>query len=420
LRTQIRLWADAEPLRALGGTPRVGFIFAGPTGTGKTTAAHALAAETGRELYSFAGPDFHRSGGLDLLTTVLATMARQRAVVFVDEADDLLHRRDFRRERSESLVKHLLVGLDRTTRDIRSFFVFATNLGPGAIDPALCHPGRLGRPIVFRGLAASERLGLLEAQAAGFRLAPGIDLRPIASQLGGVPTATLVHVLDEAAYVAARDGHAEIEAVDLQEAASRLRGGLARLRDWSPEELRGAAIHEAGHAIARIVLGGTWDAVAWVEVDARLDGSLGAVFDDDDDDFEAPTEPQIRDELVVKLAGRCAEAIVEGSADVGSASDLRSATVLALRAARERAFSRRGPMVSSAHEEEAIVEAHVVGAARELLLEAERRAAATVTRYRDALDALTERLILHRAASSDNLADWLAPYGLLPESGSGR
>src|SRR5258708_17114356 len=92
-------------------------------------------------------------------------MIRRPAVVFIDEADDLLHARDFRRERSESLVKHLLVGLDRTTRDIRSFFVLATNLQPDAIDPALCHPGRLGRPILFRSLAARERPALLATPA---------------------------------------------------------------------------------------------------------------------------------------------------------------------------------------------------------------------------------------------------------------
>jgi len=413
LRAQIRLWSDPRPLQRLGGVPRIGFIFAGPTGTGKTTAAHALAAETGRDLYTFAGPDFHGTAGRDLLTTVLATMARQRVVVFVDEADDLLHSRDFRRERSDSLVKHLLVGLDRTTREIRSFFVFATNLDPESIDPALCHPGRLGRPIVFRGLATAERRDLLVAQAADYRLASDVDLDAIAGQLGGLPTAALVHVLDEGAFIAARDGHEAIGGADLQEAAARLRVGLARSRPWEGDELRRSAVHEAGHAIVRLVTQGSWTAVAWVEVDARADGSLGTVQPAEHD--LGATEQEVLDQLAVGMAGRVAEILVVGSADVGSASDLRNTNALALRAAREWGFSERGPVTANQWAD-AIVEADVDRAVGTLLAAAERQAGEILHRHRPALDELTERLILHRAGSSRDLEAWLADFDLVAES----
>jgi len=409
LREQIRLWADPEPLRRLGGVPRIGFIFAGPTGTGKTTAAHALAAETGRDLYAFAGPDFAGPQGRALLTTVLTVMARRPAVVFIDEADDLIHTRDFRRERSESLVKHLLIGLDRTTRVIRSFFVLATNLEPRAIDPALCHPGRLGRPIVFRGLSAPERHAMLAAQARDYRVDEDVDLGTIAAQLDGLPTATLVHVLDEGAFIAATRRHTTIGEADLQEAVARLRGGLARARAWDPDELRRTALHEAGHAIVSIVLAGRWDAVPWVQVDARADGALGATFGREVD--LAETEADIRHLLATTLAGRAAEILVTGQADVGSASDLRSSNLLALKAAREWGMSARGPLLASEYAD-AIVEAEVDDAAGLLLRAAEAEATAILGAHRAALDALTERLVLHRAGSSRDVAAWLE--GLLP------
>jgi transitional endoplasmic reticulum ATPase len=94
LRAQVRAWADPAGLRRVGGTPRSGLLFVGPTGTGKTTAAHALAAETGRPLFAFAGPDFHDAEGKDLLATVLSATARQPSIVFIDEADELVHVRD--------------------------------------------------------------------------------------------------------------------------------------------------------------------------------------------------------------------------------------------------------------------------------------------------------------------------------------
>ena len=409
LREQIRLWADPEPLRRLGGMPRIGFIFAGPTGTGKTTAAHALAAETGRELYTFAGPDFAGHDGRALLTTVLTTMTRRPAVVFIDEADDLLHARDFERERSESLVKHLLVGLDRTTRVIRSFFVFATNLEPSAIDPALCHPGRLGRPIVFRGLAAAERATLLETQARGYRLASETDLGAIAAQLGGIPTATLVHVLDEAAFVAAVRGNPSIETGDLQEAVGRLRGGLARSRRWDPTELRRAAIHEAGHAIVAIVLARSWEAVPWVQVDARAEGGLGWTFRREID--VAETETQIRQRLTITLAGRAAEVLLTGEADVGSVADLRSANWVAMQAAQSWGMSRRGLRMSRRYPS-AILDADIDRAVGVLVHAADVGAAAILAAHRDALEVLTEQLVLHRAGSSADIARWLG--SLLP------
>jgi cell division protease FtsH len=410
LRAQVRLWADPGALSRLGGAPRSGMLFVGPTGTGKTTAANALAAETGRPLYSFAGPDFHDTDGKDLLATVLSAAAREPAVVFIDEADDLVHVRDFRREASESLVKYLLVGLDRTTRDIAAFVVLATNLEPDDIDPALCHPGRLGRPITFRRLDAAERLELLRRTARRFALDERANLELIATRLEGMPTASVAHVLDEAAFVAWRRDATRIDDGDLDEAVARLRVGLPRARAMSGDEVRGAAVHEAGHALVAIALAGNWRAVAFVSIDARAEGQIGSTTSETDDDT-IHSEAWVRRQLAVSLAGREAERLLLGTADTGSASDLAATNALAARAINEWGFSRRGARTAPKYPESR-VEARVDDAAALLIREAEADARAVLEEHRGALETLAERLGMHRRATSGDLRTWLA--GLLP------
>ena len=414
LRAQIRAWADPGVLAGLGGSPRSGMLFIGPPGTGKTTAANALAAETGRPLYTFAGPDFHDADGKDLLATVLAAVARERAIVFIDEADDLVHKRDFRREASESLVKYLLVGLDRTTRDIAAFIVLASNLDPDEVDPALCHPGRLGRPIPFRRLDHGERLALLERRAPAFALADGVNLAVAASRVDGLPTASVAHILDEAALVALRRGAERIDDGDLQEAVTRLHGGLPRSRTMNGIELRSTAIHEAGHALAAIILAGSWREIAFVSVDARSEGSLGSTAHEEDD-AEIHTEAWLRRNLAVGLAGREAERMLLGTTDSGSASDLSGVNALALRAARDWGFSDRGARTAPLYPE-AVIEGRLDDAVAGLVEEAERTARQVLDAHREALERLADELVEHRRATSRDLEAWLAP--LLPEIGA--
>ena len=123
------------------------------------------------------------------------------------------------------------------------------------------------------------------------------------------------------------------------------------------------------------------------------------------------TEAEVRHLLAVGIAGRVAEIVVTGHADVAAASDLRSTNELAMRAAQTWGFSRRGLVLSNEYAD-AIVEADVDNAVRDLLDRAESDAEAILATHRAALDVLTERLILHRAGSGKDIADWLADSGL--------
>src|SRR5439155_548040 len=145
-----------------------------------------------------------------------------------------------------------------------------------------------------------------------------------------------------------------------------------------------------------------WDAVAWVQVDARAEGGLGATFGADVE-LGTVTPAELRHRLATSLAGRAAEHIVAGEADSGSASDLAAANALALRAVRGWGLSRRGPLISAEYVE-AIVEAEVDAAVREQLIADSGDLRASVSgRFR------------HDAASDPSaypaVGDWVAVEG---------
>jgi cell division protease FtsH len=331
--------------------------------------------------------------------------------VFVDEADDLVHARQRDVEYSESLVKHLLVALDSTAHDVRSFFVFATNLEPEHVDAALCRPGRLGRPIIFRYLDREERIALLQKTAQRYEVDPGLQLGPVAAQLAGMPTASLALLFDDAAFLAWRAGRDRIDQSDVHEAVARVSAGLPRTRPLTDDELRRVAAHEAGHALARIVLWGRFDAVAYVRLDARAEGQLGAAALESWDESTL-TEDQIDQLLIEGLAGRAAERLLFGSSDTGSAHDLAAVNRIALRAVRDWGFSSRGPRTAPEYAE-AIVEARVDRAVQHMLRDAESRTESLLREHWAALEALTERLIAHRRADANDLRGWLEAF--LPE-----
>lgn len=110
----------------------VGVLLSGPSGTGKTLLAHALAHSAKRSLVMI-DPEQFRSGFSDIFgedtgqvfTSILRRAAISDMPVFIDEADDLLGDGT-----AESQI--LLTALDRTPVTV----ILATN-NPQRLDPAL-------------------------------------------------------------------------------------------------------------------------------------------------------------------------------------------------------------------------------------------------------------------------------------------
>lgn len=148
--TRIR---DAHKIETLGGSLPTGVLFHGPSGTGKTAAARALAKEAGWAFLSVAGPDLLADRkALDKLFAEARDL--RPTIVFMDEADDVLRNRQL--SATPELCNKLLVLMDGTEDRVKDVVVIAATNHPDQIDPALLRAGRFTEKVAFSAPPAQE------------------------------------------------------------------------------------------------------------------------------------------------------------------------------------------------------------------------------------------------------------------------
>jgi ATP-dependent 26S proteasome regulatory subunit len=119
-------------LRAIEPHPRAVLNFHGPSGTGKTLAAHAVAAHLGKKIllgsYADIESKYHGDGPKNV-QAIFHAAQRDDALLFIDEAESLLSKRLLNvTQGSESAINsmrsQLLINLER----FEGIVIFATNL----------------------------------------------------------------------------------------------------------------------------------------------------------------------------------------------------------------------------------------------------------------------------------------------------
>ena len=137
---------DTARIESLGGTPPSGVLFHGPSGTGKTATARALAKEVGWAFLSVAGPDLLADRTrLDKLFTEAQDI--RPTLIFIDEADDVLRNRQY--SGAPELTNKLLTIMDGADDRIKDIVWIAATNHPDQIDPALLRSGRFTEKVMF-------------------------------------------------------------------------------------------------------------------------------------------------------------------------------------------------------------------------------------------------------------------------------
>jgi len=134
------------------------------------------------------------------------------------------------------------------------YFIGATNVPIGSLDPALTRPGRMGRHVWLRTPTKIDRKDILDLYIGKVSHEPELDEEKKRDELaritGGYSPAMLEQVCSMALTYAHADGRERFDSGDIMEAMTTVESGTAVNIEYPEEDTRAVAVHESGHAAA--------------------------------------------------------------------------------------------------------------------------------------------------------------------------
>ncbi|OGS44657.1 MAG: cell division protein FtsH [Elusimicrobia bacterium RIFOXYD2_FULL_34_15] len=332
LKEIIQFLKDPARFQKLGGKIPKGVLLVGPSGTGKTLLAKAVAGEAGVPFFSSSGSEF-----VEMFVGVGASrvrdlfdMGRKNApcVLFIDEIDAVGRHRGAGygggHDEREQTLNQLLVEMDGFDTKEGVILLAATNR-PDVLDSALLRSGRFDRHVMVPVPDIKGREEILRVHARNVKLSESADLSIIAKRTPGFVGADLANLVNEAALMAARRGKDAVEMPDLEEAIDRVMSGPElKSRKISDKEKKIIAFHESGHALVAKLLPNA-EKVHKISIIPR-GMALGYTIQLPTEDKYLLTKEEILGKVTVLVAGRAAEKLIFNDITTGSENDLKVAT----------------------------------------------------------------------------------------------
>ncbi|HYZ77441.1 MAG TPA: ATP-dependent zinc metalloprotease FtsH [Gaiellaceae bacterium] len=404
-----------DKYRKLGGRIPHGVLLQGPPGTGKTLLARAVAGEADVPFFSMSASEFVEAivGIGASRVRDLFTQAKEAApaIIFVDELDAIGRSRTAGvagfsggNDEREQTLNQILTEMDGFDSSTGVVVIAATNR-PDVLDQALLRPGRFDRRVAVQPPDKQGREKILEVHTRGVPLADDVDLGAIAASTPGMVGADLANLVNEAALLAARRNHQEVERADFTDALEKIVLGAERKVMMTPADRRRTAYHEGGHAIVGMLTEGA-DPVRKISIIPR-GLSLGVTFSAPDADRFNYTERELRAKIKVALGGRAAEEIVFGDLTTGAESDIQQLTQIARQMVGRWGMSSaigtvavlpmdgRGPLLPGAADVSEETQRLVDEEVRKLVAGAHDEVVALLEQNRPRLDSLAEALLQH-------------------------
>lgn len=312
-----------------------GLLLTGSPGTGKTLLAKALAGEANVPfIYLNSSSVIDRYVGMGA-SNIRATFKKAReiapCILFIDEIDAIGCSRENNSGRNSEDDKTLLALLQEMDgfADMAGVLVIGATNCPDKLDPALKRTGRFDREIhILPPRDKATRLKLLEHYTKDLSLSNDMDLEALAAQLDGFTGADIAYICNEAAIIAiskANSDEYQLVTNDFTEAVDKLLlKGNKRLAVVNKHDQMITAYHEAGHAIAAILLG---HKVIRATIHSTTSGVGGFVMQGSSEN-QMQTKQELEDQIRICYAGRASEYIKFKSDGIttGASNDIQKAT----------------------------------------------------------------------------------------------
>lgn len=410
-----------------------GVLLMGAPGTGKTLIAKAVAGEAGVPFFHMSASEF-----VEMFVGVGASRVRDLfkmakkaapAIIFVDEIDAVGRHRGAGmgggHDEREQTLNQILVEMDGFETN-ESVIVMAATNRPDVLDPALLRPGRFDRRVVIDLPDINDRTEILKIHSKKKPLAKDVDFRRIAERTPGFSGADLSNLVNEAAILAATQARKEVTQMDLINSIEKVMLGPERKSHiLSDAEKKISAYHEAGHALVAAAMPET-DPVHKISIISR-GRAAGFTLKLPLEDRHLYSKTHFLSELAVSLGGYAAEDVVFDELTTGASDDLKKATDLARALVTKYGMSEKvGPLAFGGNEENVFLgrdfgSSKVYSESVATLIDEEvskfmknafKKAKEVLTKHRNALDLLAQKLITEETVERDEFAQFVKTNGV--------
>jgi cell division protease FtsH len=300
--------------------------------------------------------------------------------------------------------------MDGFESDAAVIVLGATNR-PEVLDTALLRPGRFDRRITVPAPDKVGREKILKVHTRSLPLHPEVDLERVAATTPGMVGADLANLCNEAALLAARREHEQVQMGDFSDALEKIILGIPRGVLLTEAERRLTAYHEAGHALVGMLTPGS-DPVRKVSIIPR-GMALGVTLSTPETDRSNYTELDLLGKIRVALGGRVAEEVVFGQITTGAESDIQQLTGIARHMVGRWGMSdavgpvavmpseANGPLLPGASETSESTQQLVDAEVRRIVEEAQHDVTNLLTENRARLESLAETLLREETLDQD-------------------